>query len=84
MPWKAYQKRAKGVLPLAALFLVSAALLFSFGPVYGLGWHLLHGSSISYDAWRVPVPHLFIRRLQPQLRGDGGHRLHAKDDVFIE
>ncbi|MGB7282225.1 MAG: hypothetical protein WBE13_08200 [Candidatus Acidiferrum sp.] len=48
------------------MFLVGYALLLLAVPLMGFGWHLLHGSLIVYDGWRIPVPKGFYVSGSPE------------------
>jgi hypothetical protein len=49
-------------MPCGGLFvgLLAYLVLLFLIPFLGYGWHLLHGSYISYAGWKIPVPRIYF------------------------
>jgi len=58
-------KLAKQMLLLTGAFIVGLLIVLLLVPLLGPGWHLLHGDSISYGGWSIPVPRGFSVKRAP-------------------
>ncbi len=56
------KKVAKLTLQLSGVFIGVLLIFLVLVPLFGPGWHLLHGDFISYGGWRIPVPKGFYVR----------------------